>query len=296
MSTAVIDVRELTKTFGPTRALDRLDLRVEPGQVHGFLGPNGAGKSTTIRALLGMLRPDGGRLRLLGGDPWRDAVRLHRRLGYVPGDVALWPNLTGTEAIDTVVALRGHHDPRLRAELTERFALDPTRRCSAYSTGNRRKVALVAALCSRVDLLVLDEPTAGLDPLMEEVFQQCVREAAARGTTVLLSSHILSEVEALCDHLTIVREGRAVRSGRLDRMRDLAATVVLVRPRTPLPGALLDRWDAADAGAGTLRLEVPAADLDEALRVLAAAGVSHLECRPPSLEELFLAHYAGDRA
>lgn len=298
--TPVIDVRGLVKTFGPVRALDELDLRVDPGQVHGFLGPNGAGKSTTIRALLGLLRPDAGTARLLGGDPWRDAVRLHPRLAYVPGEVALWPNLTGTEVIDTVVALRGHHDPALRAELVERFALDPARRCATYSTGNRRKVALVAALCSRVDLLVLDEPTSGLDPLMEEAFQQCVREAAARGTTVLLSSHILSEVEALCDHLTIVRDGHVVRTGRLDQMRDLAATVVLVRTRTPLPAAVLDRWGSpgpvATSEPGLHRLEVPDADLDQALAALATAGVDHLECRQPSLEELFLAHYATDRS
>jgi ABC-2 type transport system ATP-binding protein len=210
-----IETRGLVKSFGRTVALDRLDLGVERGEVHGFLGPNGAGKSTTIRVLLGLLRKDGGEARLLGADPWRDAVALHRRLAYVPGDVALWPNLSGGEAIDLLGALRGGVDRARRDELVDRFALDPTKKCSSYSKGNRQKVALVAGLAADVELYLLDEPTSGLDPLMEAVFQDVVREIAGRGGTVLLSSHILAEAEALCDRVSIVRAGRTVQSGSL---------------------------------------------------------------------------------
>src|SRR5438270_13692525 len=201
----VVHVHGLRKSFGRTRALDGLDLSVRRGEVHGFLGPNGAGKTTTIRVLLGMLRADAGDVRLLGGDPWRDGVALHRRLAYVPGDVTLWPNLTGGEAIDLLGRLRGSTDPRRRAELLERFELDPTKKARTYSKGNRQKVALVAALAADVELLVLDEPTSGLDPLMEAVFTQCVGELRAAGRSVLLSSHILAEVEKLCDRVTIIR-------------------------------------------------------------------------------------------
>src|ERR1700742_3467723 len=213
--TTAIAVAGLVKTFGQTRALDGLDLSVNTGEVHGFLGPNGAGKSTTIRVLLGLLRADGGSVRLLGGDPWHDAVALHRRLAYVPGDVNLWPNLTGGEAIDLLGRLRGGLDPRRRAELLERFELDPTKKGRAYSKGNRQKVALVAALASDAELLVLDEPTSGLDPLKEATFQACIQDERSSGRTVLLSSHILSEVEALCDRVTIIRNGRTVESGTL---------------------------------------------------------------------------------
>src|SRR5918992_4912601 len=198
-----IEIAGLVKTFGHGRALDGLDLTVEAGEVHGFLGPNGAGKSTTIRVLLGLLRATAGEVRLLGGDPWTDAVALHRRLAYVPGDVSLWPNLTGGEAIDLLGRLRGGLDQARRAELIERFDLDPTKKGRTYSKGNRQKVALVAALASDVDLLLLDEPTAGLDPLMEVVFQDVIGQAKAAGRTVLLSSHILAEVEALCDRVSI---------------------------------------------------------------------------------------------
>ncbi|HEU5111383.1 MAG TPA: ABC transporter ATP-binding protein, partial [Micromonosporaceae bacterium] len=210
---SAISAAALVKTFGSTRALDGLDLTVPAGEVHGFLGPNGAGKTTTIRILLGLLRRDGGAATVLGLDPWRDAVALHRRLAYVPGEVNLWPNLTGGEVIDLLGTLRGGLDERRRAELLERFALDPTKRCRAYSKGNRQKVALVAAFASDVDLYLLDEPTSGLDPLMETVFQDVVRERRAAGRTVLLSSHVLSEVEALCDRVTIIRAGRAAETG-----------------------------------------------------------------------------------
>ena len=228
MSTA-ISVSGLRKTFGRTVALDGLDLEVTTGEVHGFLGPNGAGKSTTIRVLLGLLRADAGAVRLLEGDPWRDAATLHRRLAYVPGEVNLWPNLTGGEVIDLLGRLRGSHDPRRRADLLERFELDPTKKTRSYSKGNRQKVALVAALAADVELLVLDEPTSGLDPLMEAVFQDYIREEATAGRTVLLSSHILAEVEALCDRISIVRSGRTVQSGTLAELRHLTRTTVIAR-------------------------------------------------------------------
>src|SRR5215467_3632199 len=217
--TAAIEVAGLVKNFGQIRALDGLDLTVADGEVHGFLGPNGAGKTTTLRVLLGLLRADAGTVSLLGGDPWRDATTLHRRLAYVPGDVTLWPNLTGGEVIDLLGRLRGGLDPARRAELLERFELDPRKKGRTYSKGNRQKVALVAALASDVELLILDEPTSGLDPLMEEVFREVILQEKRRGDrTVLLSSHILAEVEALCDRITIIREGRTVETGTLAEM------------------------------------------------------------------------------
>jgi ABC-2 type transport system ATP-binding protein len=219
-----IEISGLVKTFGRFRALDDLDLTVSGGEVHGFLGPNGAGKSTTIRVLLGLLRKDAGEVRLLGGDPWQDAADLHRRLAYVPGDVNLWPNLSGGEILDLLVRMRGvAADPGRRKELLERFQLDPTKRGRAYSKGNRQKVALVAAFSAPVDLLLLDEPTSGLDPLMEQVFNECLAEHKAQGTAVLLSSHILSEVERLADRVTIIRAGRAVETGTLPELRHLKA-------------------------------------------------------------------------
>src|SRR5215204_6015492 len=223
-----ISAAGLRKRFGPTQALDGLDLTVARGEVHGFLGPNGSGKTTTIRILLGLLRADAGTVSLLGGDPWRDAVALHRRLAYVPGEVTLWPNLSGGEVIDLLGRLRGGLNRRRRNELLERFQLDPTKRIRAYSKGNRQKVALVAAFCSDVELYLLDEPTSGLDPLMEAVFQDVVREQHEAGRTVLLSSHILSEVEALCDRVTIIRAGRAAESGTFDQLRHLTRTSVHV--------------------------------------------------------------------
>ena len=236
--TSVIATSTLVKTFGQTRALDGLDLSVVAGEVHGFLGPNGAGKTTTIRVLLGLLRADSGAASLLGGDPWHDAVELHRRLAYVPGDVNLWPNLTGGEAIDLFGALRGGLDQKRRAELLERFDLDPTKRCRTYSKGNRQKVAVVAAFASDVELYLLDEPTSGLDPLMDAVFRDVVWREKEAGKTILLSSHILSEVEALADRITIIRRGRAVESGTLAELRHLTRTSISVetgRPVTACP-------------------------------------------------------------
>ncbi len=295
MTTDAIRAEGLVKTFGATRALDGLDLAVRAGEVHGFLGPNGAGKSTTIRVLLGLLRADAGTARLLGGDPWRDATALHRRLGYVPGDVTLWPNLTGGEVIDLLGRLRGGLDPARRAELLDRFELDPRKKCRTYSKGNRQKVALVAALASDVELLLLDEPTSGLDPLMEEVFRQVIREERARGgRTVLLSSHILAEVEALCDRVTIIRDGRTVEAGTLAELRHLTRTSIQA-DLAGAPDGLAELPGVHDlrVSAGRVRFDVDTAALEGALRRLVELGVRGLVSQPPTLEELFLRHYSS---
>ncbi|MER7007842.1 ABC transporter ATP-binding protein [Dactylosporangium sp. NPDC000555] len=294
--TEAIRADALVKTFGRTRALDGLDLAVQTGEVHGFLGPNGAGKSTTIRVLLGLLHADAGTVRLLGGDPWRDIANLHRRLAYVPGDVTLWPNLSGGEVIDLLGRLRGGLDTRRRAELLERFDLDPSKKGRTYSKGNRQKVALVAALASDVELLMFDEPTSGLDPLMEEVFRQVVREEQERaGRTVLLSSHILAEVEELCDRVTIIRDGRAVETGTLAGMRHLTRTAIQVDLAGPATG--LDTLPGVHdlrTHNGTVRFDVDNTALDAVLRQLTTVGIRSLTSQPPTLEELFLRHY--DRA
>ncbi|GGS93099.1 ABC transporter ATP-binding protein [Streptomyces tanashiensis] len=297
--TKAISVVGLHKSFGRTHALDGLDLTVETGEVHGFLGPNGAGKSTTIRVLLGLLRADSGAAQLLGRDPWKDAVELHRRIAYVPGDVTLWRNLSGGEVIDLYGRLRGGGglDRARRAELIERFELDPTKKGRTYSKGNRQKVALVAAFASDVDLLVLDEPTSGLDPLMEEVFQDCVEEARRQGRTVLLSSHILSEVEALCDRVSIVRKGRTVESGSLAELRHLTRTSVTAELAGPPNGlAHLPGVHGLDVRGGRVTFQVDTDRLDAALRSLTATGVRSLTSTPPTLEELFLRHYTEEAA
>jgi ABC-2 type transport system ATP-binding protein len=290
-----IDVAGLRKSYGKVTALDGLDLGVATGEVHGFLGPNGAGKTTTIRILLGLLRADGGTPRLLGGDPWNDATTLHRRLAYVPGDVNLWPNFTGGEVIDLLGRLRGGLDEKRRASLLERFELNPTIKARAYSKGNRQKVALIAALASDVELLMLDEPTAGLDPLMESVFRSCVEEERKSGRTVLLSSHILSEVEALCDRVTIIRSGRTVESGSLADLRHLTRTSISAELSAPPVG--LDQLPGIhDLDIEGLRItcEIDTDQLDGLLRRLTDVGVRSLTSQPPTLEELFLRHYSGD--
>jgi ABC-2 type transport system ATP-binding protein len=294
MDTA-ISVTGLEKSFGSTRALDGMDLSVRTSEVHGFLGPNGAGKTTTIRVLLGLLRADAGRAELLGGDPWHDAVRLHRRLAYVPGEVSLWPKLTGGEVIDLLGRLRGDLDRRRRDELLERFELDPTKRTRAYSKGNRQKVALVAALASNAELLILDEPTSGLDPLMEAVFQDCIHEVKLEGRTVLLSSHILAEVEALCDRVSIIRLGRMVQSGTLDELRHLTRTSITAE----VDGATTALKDVPGLhdlviDDGTVRFDVDQDHLDETVRTLGELGVRRLVSHPPTLEELFLRHYGDE--
>lgn len=293
--TPVISTEGLVKSFGSTRALDGLDLEVGEGEVHGFLGPNGAGKSTTMRVLLGLLRADGGTVRMLGGDPWSDAVELHRRLAYVPGDVELWPNLSGGEAIDLLARLRGRLDRRRRDELCERFRLDPTKKARTYSKGNRQKVALVAALASDVELLLLDEPTSGLDPLMEKVFRDCIAEERDRGRTVLLSSHILSEVEHLCARLSIIKDGAIVESGSIDQMRHLTANHVVVTLReTPPEG--LDRLPGvqhAQVDGHRVTLQVDAPEVGRVVEALQPYGIDALVSEPPSLEDLFLQHYGA---
>jgi ABC-2 type transport system ATP-binding protein len=292
-----IEARGLRKRFGTTTALDGLDLTVRAGEVHAFLGPNGAGKTTTIRVLLGLLRKDGGEVRLLGGDPWQDATELHARLAYVPGDVTLWPSLTGGEIIDLLARLRGDgHDAKRRQELIERFDLDPAKKARAYSKGNRQKVALIAALASDAELLVLDEPTAGLDPLMEAAFRDCVNAERSNGRTVLLSSHILAAAEALADRLTIIRVGRTVETGTLDELRHLSRTTIDAELNGTLSLDDIPGIHDAVLDTGRLRCEVDAADLNEVLRRLTAVGVRTLTVRPPTLEELFLRHYATETA
>ncbi|GAA3343052.1 ABC transporter ATP-binding protein [Amorphoplanes nipponensis] len=296
-STEAISVAALSKSFGSAKALDGLDLSVATGEVHGFLGPNGSGKTTTIRVLLGLLRPDAGRVRMLDGDPWRDAVALHRRLAYVPGDVTLWPGITGGEVIDLLGRMRGGLDQRRRDELLERFDLDPRKKARAYSKGNRQKVALIAALASDAELLLLDEPTSGLDPLMESVFQECIQQVKRQGRTVLLSSHILAEVEALCDRVSIIRLGRTVESGTLTELRHLTRTSISVETARPLAGieALTGVHDMVLADHHA-RFDVDSAELDTVVRRLAPLGVRSLTSTPPTLEEMFLRHYGDDRA
>ena len=292
----VIRTEGLTKVFGKVRALDGLDLTVRPGEVHGFLGPNGSGKSTTIRVLLGLMKATSGRAELFGGDPWHDAPRLHRRLAYVAGDVALWPGLTGGQCLDVLGVTQGGVDERRRAELLERFDLDPTKHVRDYSKGNRQKVALIAALAAEADLLVLDEPTSGLDPLMEQAFQQCIRDRREVGVTVLLSSHIMGEVEALADRVSIIRRGRTVTSGTLAELRRHTRTAVhavtVAEPRG-LAGAdgVADHQSQRLDGLIDSRFTVDPEHLDALIGQLHAAGIHTLTVRPPSLDALFLRDY-----
>ena len=295
--TNVIEVAGLRKRFGAATALDGLDLTVRKGEVHAFLGPNGAGKTTTIRILLGLLRKNAGNVTVLAGDPWRDATRLHSKIAYVPGDVTLWPSLTGGEIIDLLSHLRGDGgDQKRRRELIEAFDLDPAKKARAYSKGNRQKVALIAALASDAELLLLDEPTAGLDPLMEAVFRERIEAERRDGRSVLLSSHILAEAEALADRVTIIRAGRTVETGTLAELRHLTRTTVEAQLDGPvsldgLPGV----HDAVLNGSG-LRCTVDTVSLNEVLRRLTATGVHTLTCRPPTLEELFLRQYSRQPA
>ena len=287
----VIDIKGLTKSYGRFPALRGLDLHVERGEVHGFLGPNGAGKSTTIRVLLGLLKADGGTVRLLGGDPWRDVVPLHRRLAYVPGDVSLWPGMTGGEAIDLLGTLRGGLDESRRADLVERFELDPSKRGRQYSKGNKQKVAIVAALASDVELLVLDEPTSGLDPLMENVFQEVIGEAKQRGTTVLLSSHILAEAESLADRVSIIRDGVVVQSGTIGDLRDTARTTIHATLERMPDRADVPVLDDVRIDSSRLTATVDSAAIGDAMRALTGYGITSLTVEPPSLESLFLRLY-----
>lgn len=292
-----VSISGLTKTFGQVRALDGLNMNINKGEVHGFLGPNGAGKSTTIRILLGLLRADGGETRLLDGDPWHDAIELHRRLAYVPEEVMLWPNLSGGEVIDLMGRLRKGIDKNRKEELIERFDLDPRKKGRAYSKGNRQKVALIAALSSNVELLILDEPTTGLDPLMEAVFRECILEEKAKGKTVLLSSHILAEVEALCDRVTIIRKGQVVESGTLAELRYLSMTTIsaeLLKP--PVGLETIPGLNDLEINGAKVRFDVDSQSIDPAIRVLTDSGIRSLVSQPPTLEELFMRHYEeGER-
>jgi len=289
-----IDVRGLKKNFGAAQALTGLDLRVATGSVAGFLGPNGSGKSTTIRILLGLLRADGGSATLLGGDPWRDAVELHRRVAYVAGDVTLWPNLTGGQAIDILGALRGDVDRARIDRYVQRFELDPGKKARSYSKGNRQKVALVAALSSRAELLILDEPTNGLDPLMEGVFTDCITELRDEGRSVLLSSHIFAEVEKLCDTVTIIRGGRTVESGTLTELRHLQrSTITVTLDGDPAPIATLDGVHDFAAVGQRVSFSVTEGALPTVMAALAPLAPRGLISTPPSLEELFLRHYGA---
>ncbi|WP_400999893.1 ATP-binding cassette domain-containing protein [Agromyces sp. GXQ0307] len=301
--TTVISIRGLEKRFGRTVALDGLDLEVAAGEIHGFLGPNGAGKSTTIRILLGLARPSGGEARLFDRDPWRDAAELHRRVAYVPGDVSLWPNLSGGEAIDLLSRLRGGTADRAayaerKARLVEAFQLDPRKKGRAYSKGNRQKVALVAAFATPAELYILDEPTSGLDPLMEQVFNREIARVAAEGATVLLSSHILSEVETLCDRVSIIRAGRRVEAGTLPELRHLTRSSVGF-VHVPGQESAVEALDGAHdvvVNAGRVQFTADSDRVATLLPELGRLGVKGLTVAPPSLEELFLRHYGDDRA
>lgn len=291
---AVIETEGLTKSFGSFEALCGVDLRVRRGDVHGFLGPNGAGKSTTLRVLLGLLRADGGRVSLLGGDPWRDVVALHRRLAYVPGDVSLWPSMSGGEAIDLLGKLRGGLDERRRAELLERFELDPSKRGRQYSKGNRQKVAIVAALSSHAELLLLDEPTSGLDPLMENVFQEELRRAVSEGATALLSSHLLSEVQSLADRVSIIRRGRVVMDGSLEELRGSARSTLHAQLGSVPPRSALSHLPDARLEGLRLSATVDSERVGDVLADLNAFGLHDVSVQPPSLESLFLSAYTEE--
>lgn len=292
---AVISAQDVVKQFGTVKALDNLNLSIAPGEVHGYLGPNGSGKSTTMRVLLGLLRPDSGTVRIFGRDPWRDAVDLHKRLAYVPGDVELWPNLTGGEVIDMFLRLRGSYDHVRRDELVERFDLDPRKKTRTYSKGNRQKVALISALAADVDLLLLDEPTAGLDPLMEAVFQQVIAEAKTQGRSVLLSSHILAQVEALSDRISIIRSGHIVETGTLSELRHMTRTTIEAETAQPadnlseLPGVHHLRTE----GERTV-FEVDGDHLQDVMNRLTPLGIRSLVAHPPTLEQLLMRHYGDD--
>lgn len=287
----VIEIRKLTKSYGKHEALRGVDLTVRQGEIYGFIGPNRAGKSTTIRILLGMLKKDGGKVTIFGKDPWDNAVELHKRMAYVPGEVNLWPNLTGGEVIDFLARLNGEIDLNLKEELLEKFQLDPKKKCRSYSKGNRQKVALVSAFLSNADLLILDEPTSGLDPLMEQVFQSCVLDAKNKGKTVFLSSHILAEVEALCDRVGIIRQGKVVEEGTLDELRHLTRTTVTVELRSQddikdIEGLydlvkVNEKW----------RFSVDTDAMESVMQRLAPMGIKSLVAEPPTLEELFMRHY-----
>ena len=296
---AILEIANLEKSYGKTKALRGIDLKIEPWEVYGFIGPNGAGKTTTIRVLLGILKADKGSVKVFGQDAWRDAVNIHKKIAYVPGEVNLWSNLTGGEVIDLFVRLRGSNNKNRRKELIERFDLDPSKKCRSYSKGNRQKVALIAAFAAEAELYILDEPTSGLDPLMERVFQACIREVKADGKSVLLSSHILSEVEKLCDKVSIIREGSIIESGSIEAMRHLTGLQVTVQTKKPLENLnqISGIRDLAQTEKG-VRFQVDIEAFNDVLAYLQQHEVQHLISTPPTLEDLFMHHYSnagGDR-
>jgi ABC-2 type transport system ATP-binding protein len=293
---SVLKTTNLTKKFGKFTALNGVNIEVNKGEVFGFIGPNGAGKSTTIRVLLGILKATDGEAKIFGKDAWKDAVEIHKRIAYVPGDVNLWPNLTGGEVIDLFVELRGTNNKSRREELIKKFDLDPSKKCGTYSKGNRQKVALIAAFSSDADLYILDEPTSGLDPLMERVFQECVMDAKNEGKSILLSSHILSEVERLCDKVGIIRQGQIIETGTLDELRHLTRTSLLVETKQPIP-ALGNVNGVRDIVMKdqALSFQVDTGELDKVMKYISQFGIVKLESSPPTLEDLFMSHYEGER-
>jgi ABC-2 type transport system ATP-binding protein len=291
---SVIQTNNLTKKFGEFTALDKVSLEVNEGEIYGFIGPNGAGKSTTIRLLLGMIKATKGGATIFGKDAWNDAVDIHKRIAYVPGDVNLWPNLTGGEVIDLFMKLRGAVNKNRREEMIEKFKLDPSKKCRTYSKGNRQKVALIAALASDAELFILDEPTSGLDPLMERVFQECVMDAKKEGKSILLSSHILSEVEKLCDQVGIIRQGKMIETGTLSELRHLTRTNLLVEAKLPIIGlSELKGVYSLEENNQAFSFQVDSEQLDTVIRHVSQFGVVRLESAPPTLEDLFMRHYEG---
>ncbi|WP_252312849.1 ABC transporter ATP-binding protein [Sinobaca sp. H24] len=292
----ILETTELTKTFGRVKALDQVSIEMKEGEVYGFIGPNGAGKSTTLRVLLGAIKATSGTARIFGKDVWKDAVAVHRRLAYVPGDVNLWPNLTGGEVIDLFMKLHGTKNTKKRSELIELFDLDPAKKCGTYSKGNRQKVALVAAFASEVDLYIMDEPTSGLDPLMEKIFQQQILEARENGKSVLLSSHILSEVEKLCDRVSIIRQGKIIETGSLTDLRHLTRTTLLLETKKPPQGlSSLKGVHEITHKEEALQFQVDTEELEHVMAFVSSFGITRLESAPPTLEDLFLRHYETAR-
>lgn len=292
MEMAIIETNSLVKRFGKFTALNEINIDVNEGEVYGFIGPNGAGKSTTIKILLGILKATSGEARLFGKDAWKDAVDIHKKIAYVPGDVNLWPNLTGGEAIDLFARLRGAADKKRTKELLEKFNLDPSKKSRTYSKGNRQKVALVSAFSSDAELFILDEPTSGLDPLMEIVFQECVIEAKKQGKSILLSSHILSEVEKLCDRVGIIRQGEIIETGSLAKLRHLTRTHLIFQTSNVVPGLeSLKGVHELKADGGNISLKADAEELGAILQYISQFGINKLESMPPTLEELFMRHY-----
>lgn len=292
---SLVEVKGLTKRFGKFTALKKVDLSVNEGEIYGFIGPNGAGKSTTIRVLLGMLKPSEGQVTIFGKDAWKDAVAIHKRVAYVSGDANLWPNLTGGEVIDLFLTMRGKGNENRRDELIQRFKLDPSKKCRTYSKGNRQKIALIAAFASEADLYILDEPTAGLDPLMERIFQECILEVKQQGKTVLLSSHILSEVEKLCDRVAIIREGEIIETGTLSQMRHLTRTKLTVETRKAMVGLseLKGVHDAIHTNDGWA-FQVDSEEMEKVIEYISQFGVLKIDSAPPTLEDLFIRHYKED--